>query len=69
MDGELRAGGWQRPRLTRACFRKPGCWEPALGMENRPLEALSPDTDSSWEGLDSRKAGDAPWRDTQWLRR
>ena len=32
MGEKLRAGDWQRLRLTRACFRKPESGGPALGM-------------------------------------
>ena len=52
MEEQLRAGGWQRLRPTRACFRKPESGGPALGMESRRLE-----TPQSQHRLQLRGAG------------
>lgn len=52
MEEKLRAGGWQRLQLTRACFRKPESGGPALGMESRRLE-----TPQSQHRLQLRGAG------------
>lgn len=80
MEGKLRAGGWQRLRLTGPALGgqatggppwewRADNWIPSFSCSAPGRSYSHPDTNNIWEGPGSRKAGDAQQGDTWWLRK